>query len=80
VLALLAGAAGAASENQYGATIAPVAVVPSSSGTYTIAFDNRPTSPAAANNGHVVVPAGFAVDAATLVATTTAAGSCSAAA
>ena len=80
VLALLAGAAGAASENRYGATIAPVAVGPSSGGTYTVALGNRPTSTAAANNGHVVVPAGFAVDAATLVATTTAAGSCSAAA
>jgi hypothetical protein len=80
VLALLVGAAGAASENRYGATITPGAVGPSSSGTYTIALGNRPTSTVAANNGHVVVPAGFAVDAATLVATTTAAGSCSAAA
>jgi hypothetical protein len=79
VLVFLAGAAGAASENRYGATIAPSAVGPSSGGTYTIAFGNRPTSPAAANNGHVVVPAGFAVDASSLVATTTAAGSCSAA-
>ena len=78
VLSLLAGAAGAASENRYAATITPGAVAPSSGGTYTIALANRPTSTAAANNGHVVVPAGFAVDAATLGATTTAAGNCSA--
>ena len=80
VLVSLTGSAGAAAENRYAATIAPVAVAPSSGGTYTIALGNRPTSPAAANNGHVVVPAGFVVDAATLVATTTAAGTCSAAA
>jgi large repetitive protein len=79
VLSLLAGAAGAASENRYLATIMPDAVAPSSGGTYTISLGNRPNSTAAANNGHVSVPGGFAVDAATLGATTTAAGSCSAA-
>lgn len=79
-LSLLAGAAGAASDNRYGATITPSAVVPGASATYTVALANRNNSTAAANNGHVAVPAGFAVDASTLAATTTAAGSCSAAA
>jgi large repetitive protein len=78
VISLVAGAAGAASENRYSATITPAAVAPGSGGTYTIALGNRPTSSSPANNGHVVVPAGFAVDAATLGATTTAAGTCSA--
>ncbi len=76
-LALLAGAAGAASDNRYGATIAPPAVVPNASATYTIAVTNRSASSAAANNGHVVVPAGFTVDAGTLTATTSGSGSCS---
>ena len=76
-LALLAGAAGAAPDNRYGATIAPTAVVPNASATYTIALTNRSASSAAANNGQVVVPVGFTVDAGTLTATTTAAGSCS---
>ena len=77
-LSLLAGAAGAAPDNRYGATIAPTAVVPGANATYTITLTNRSTS-TAANNGHVVVPAGFTVDGGTLAATTTAAGSCSAA-
>jgi hypothetical protein len=76
-LLLLAGAAGAAPDNRYGATIAPSAVVPGANATYTIALTNRNTTSTAANNGHVVVPAGFTVDAATLAAKTTAAGSCS---
>ena len=76
-LSLLAGAAGAASDNRYGATIAPTAVVPNASATYTIAVTNRSASSAAVNNGHVVVPAGFTVDAGTLTATTSGAGSCS---
>jgi hypothetical protein len=80
VLALLAGAAGAASDRRYGATIAPSAVQPGTSRTYTIALTNRNNSTAAANNAHVVVPAGFTVDPATLGATTTTAGSCLAAA
>jgi hypothetical protein len=79
VMSLVAGAAGAASENRYLATITPGAVAPSSGGTYTIVLGNRTNSSSAANNGHIVVPAGFAVDVATLGATTTAAGSCSAA-
>lgn len=77
-LSLLAGAAGAAPDNRYGATIAPTAVVPGANATYTITLTNGSTS-TAANNGHVVVPAGFTVDGGTLAATTTAAGSCSAA-
>jgi hypothetical protein len=76
-LALLAGAAGAAPDNRYGATIAPAAVVPGAKATYTIALTNRNASSVAANNGHVVVPAGFTVDAGSLAATTSAAGSCS---
>jgi hypothetical protein len=80
VLALLAGAAGAASDHRYGATIAPSAVQPGTSRTYTIALTNRTNSTAAANNAHVVVPAGFTVDPATLGATTTTAGGCLAAA
>jgi hypothetical protein len=80
VLALLAGAAGAAPDDRFGATITPSAVRPGASTTYTIALANRPNSTAAANNAHVVVPAGFAVDPATLGAATTAAGSCSASA
>jgi large repetitive protein len=78
-LALLAGAAGAAADNRYGATVAPSAVVPSASATYTIALTNRSTASVAANNGHVAVPAGFTVDAGTLAATTSGAGSCSSA-
>jgi len=77
-LALLAGAAGAAPDDRYGATITPGAVQPGASETYTVALANRNNSQSAANNAHVVVPAGFAVDAATLGAATTAAGSCSA--
>ena len=76
-LALLVGAAGAAPDNRYGATIAPSAVVPGASATYTLALTNRNTSSVAANNGHVVVPAGFTLDAGTVTAATSAAGSCS---
>jgi hypothetical protein len=78
VLAQLVGAAGAAPDDRYGATITPSAVVPGASATYTVALANRNSSTAAANNAHVVVPDGFAVDTATLGAQTTTAGSCSA--
>ena len=77
-LALLAAAAGAAPDNRYTAAITPTAVVPGANATYTIALTNLAAS-TAGNNGHVVVPAGFIVDAGTLAATTTAAGSCTAA-
>jgi hypothetical protein len=78
-LGLLVGPAGAAPEDRYGATITPSAAKPSTTGAYTIALANRNASSTAANNGHVTVPDGFAIDAGTLAAATTAADSCAAA-
>ena len=77
LLSLLIGSATAAPSDAYTTGITPADVVPSGTGTYTIALNNLNSSTDAANNGHVEVPAEFTVDPATLVATTTTAGTCS---
>jgi large repetitive protein len=76
--ALVAPAATAEQADRFTATIAPSAVQPLAVSAYTVQITNRPQSTATANNAHVAVPAGFLVDAASLSATTTAAGTCSA--
>jgi large repetitive protein len=76
---LVASAAQSAGTDRFSATVTPSAVQPGSSGPFTVSITNRPTSTRSANNAHVNAKGGFTVDAATLVATTSAAGSCSAA-
>jgi large repetitive protein len=76
-LSLLIGSASAAPGDDYTADIAPAAVQPNTTGTYTIALHNDVNSPDTANNAHVDVPAGFVVDASTApTATTTSLGAC----
>ena len=79
VTLLLIAAAASAPGDGYGATIAPTAAKPSTSRSFTIKIANQKTSSSAANNAHVTAPAGYVLDAATLTATTSKAGSCSAA-
>jgi len=68
--------ASAAPDDRFGAEITPAAVQPLSSSGYAITLANRNNSTSAANNAHVVVPAGFVVS--TLSAVTSASGSCTA--
>jgi hypothetical protein len=78
-LALAAGAAPATEANRFSASIEPTAVQPLSTNVYAVRITNRPASQASADNAHVSVPDGFVVNATSLSATTTAAGSCPAA-
>ncbi|MFL5924554.1 MAG: Ig-like domain-containing protein [Gaiellaceae bacterium] len=82
-LSLLAGAAGAAPGDDYDAAISPTDVQPNATSTYTIRFTNGSSNGTTANNAHVDVPAAFTIDPSApsqpLVATTAAAGGCSAA-
>ncbi len=65
--------------DSYTATGSPAAVQPLSVATYTIALTNTSHSPDAARQARIGVPSAFAIDASSLSATTSAAGSCSAA-
>ena len=80
LLALATSAAQATPGDDFTATITPTAVQPLSSHAYTVQLANLGSSGESADNAHVAVPSGFAVDEATLSASTSAAGSCSAAA
>jgi hypothetical protein len=76
--ALVRPAATAEQAERFTATIAPSAVQPLAVSTYAVQITNRPQSTLTANNAHVAVPTGFVVDSASLSATTTASGTCSA--
>jgi hypothetical protein len=78
VAGVLVMPATAVEANRFSATIAPTAVQPLAAWNYTVQITNRTQSTITANNAHVAVPGGFALDAASLSATTTAAGTCSA--
>lgn len=66
-------AADAADGDRYTATIAPIAVQPSSNASYTIALKNLPQSTNSASEAHISIPAGFSV-VSSPVATTTCPG------
>ena len=76
---LVMPAATADQANRFSATIAPSAVQPLVSGDYTLGVTNRQQSGSTANNAHVAVPNGFVVDPLSIVATTAAADTCTAA-
>ena len=77
--ALVTPAAGDTLADRFSAAIAPTAVQPVSSVSYSVQLTNRQQSDTTANNAHVAVPDGFVVDPLSVAATTTAAGACSAA-
>ena len=77
-LALPFGAVGAGTF-KFSATIAPTAVQPASTRTYTIAIQNRQNSSASAQSAAITIPAGFAVSPVGLTAATVAGGGCTAA-
>jgi hypothetical protein len=79
LVALVTPAAGETLANRFSASIAPGAVQPLSTAAYVVHVSNRPQSDVTANDAQVVVPTGFVVDPTSLTATTTAAGTCSAA-
>jgi hypothetical protein len=79
LLTLVMPAATAVQANSFSATIAPSAVEPLAAGNYIVAITNRQQSGSTANNAHVAVPDGFVVDPLSIVATTAAAGTCTAA-
>ncbi|TML34715.1 MAG: hypothetical protein E6G24_03770 [Actinobacteria bacterium] len=79
LLPTLVASAQSAPGDRYLASIAPSAVQPLWSGVYSVVITNRAGSTQAANNAHVVVPSGFVLDGASLSATTSSAGSCTAA-
>jgi hypothetical protein len=58
------------------ATAAPAYVEPSTQTTFTIRLTNKPASPAEADRARIGIPAGFVVDAASVQASTVAAGGC----
>jgi hypothetical protein len=80
VIASVTSAARATPGDRFNAGIAPVAVQPLAGSGYAVAIANLGSSNDAANNAHVSVPNGFAVDSLSLAAATTSSGSCSAAA
>jgi hypothetical protein len=79
-LAVAGPSAKASPGDQFGAAIAPGDVQPLSPLAYSVQISSLGSSSQSANNAHVAIPVGFLVDGASLTATTTASGSCSAAA
>jgi hypothetical protein len=75
---LLASGAAAAVPGSFTATVAPSAVKPQTSASYTVTLTNspRPTSEREADRAKIGIPAGFTVDAASVQATTSAAETC----
>lgn len=75
---LLASGAAAAVPGSFTATVAPSAVKPLTSASYTVTLTNspRPTSEREADRAKIGIPAGFTVDAASVQATTSAAETC----
>jgi hypothetical protein len=73
---LLASGAAAAAGDAFTASSTPSHVKPSASASYTIALTNDQSSPSRAQRATIAVPPGFTVNAASIQATTQAAGGC----
>jgi hypothetical protein len=73
---LLASGAAAAAGDAFTASSTPSHVKPSASASYTITLTNDQSSPSRAQRATIAVPPGFTVNAASIQATTQAAGGC----
>ena len=77
-MACLLGVPGAAADtvNSFTAVAGPSAVKPATAGSYALVLTNDPSSPDSADAAKIGIPTGFVVDAASVQATTSAAGIC----